>query len=85
MSTKMRWGDSLDDDDDTLPPSEVIGPDKNGVKQIIDYSKNETGETIKTTTKVKIIKVEKKIYQVRRQYCSLLTFQITFIRRSGFL
>eukprot|EP00951_Prasinocladus_malaysianus_P014637 scaffold111532_cov37-Prasinocladus_malaysianus.AAC.1 len=60
----MRWGDSLDDDDDTLPPTSVSGPDKNGIKIITEYLKNEKGQTVKRTTKVKVIKVEKKIYKV---------------------
>ena len=62
--SKMRWGDSLDDDDETLPPPSVSGPDKNGIKHITEYKKNDKGETIKTVSKVKVVKVEKKIYQV---------------------
>lgn len=29
--TKIRWGDTLDDED-ALPPTTVRGPDNNGVK-----------------------------------------------------
>eukprot|EP00191_Tetraselmis_sp_GSL018_P025077 CAMPEP_0177626256 /NCGR_PEP_ID=MMETSP0419_2-20121207/30552_1 /TAXON_ID=582737 /ORGANISM="Tetraselmis sp., Strain GSL018" /LENGTH=262 /DNA_ID=CAMNT_0019127289 /DNA_START=23 /DNA_END=808 /DNA_ORIENTATION=- len=63
MTAKMRWGDSLDDEDDALPPPEVLGPDKNGIKQLITYKKNDKGETIKQTCRVRVVKVEKKIYK----------------------
>lgn len=64
MAGKMRWGDSLDDDDDSLPPTQVIGPDKNGTKTVVEYYKNDKGESVKKTTKIKVVKVEKKIYKV---------------------
>eukprot|EP00873_Tetraselmis_striata_P020252 jgi/Tetstr1/440516/TSEL_028839.t1 len=63
MAGKMRWGDSLDDDDDSLPPTQVIGPDKNGTKTVVEYYKNDKGESVKKTTKIKVVKVEKKIYK----------------------
>lgn len=63
-ATKMRWGDTLDEDmGDELPPSSVVGPDAKGVKIVTTYRKNEKGETVKTVIKTKFTKVERKVYQ----------------------
>jgi hypothetical protein len=64
MGTKVRWGDTLDDED-ALPPTTVKGPDANGVKVVTEYYKGDKGEAFKKTTKTKIVKVEKKVYKVR--------------------
>ena len=61
---KVRWGDSLDEDD-SLPPNSVVGPDKHGIQTITDYKRNDNGEVVKTVTKVRISKVERKCYAVR--------------------
>lgn len=64
-ATKMRWGDTLDDDDaNDLPPSTETGPDARGFKTKVEYKRNDKGETVKVTTKTRIIKVEKKVYEV---------------------
>lgn len=60
---KIRWGDTVDDED-LLPPPIVKGPDENGIKTAIDYCKNEKGDVFKKTTKVKVVTVEKKVYKV---------------------
>ncbi|PNH06119.1 Eukaryotic translation initiation factor 3 subunit G [Tetrabaena socialis] len=60
---KVRWGDTLDDED-LLPPSVFKGPDDNGVKTAIEYFKNEKGDAFKKTTKVKVVTVEKKVYKI---------------------
>ena len=66
-ATKMRWGDALDDDDlNYLPPSTITGPDSRGIKTITDFKKNEKGETVKVTTRMRVVKIEKKQYEVRR-------------------
>jgi hypothetical protein len=65
MRSKLRWGDTLDDED-ILPPSTVKGPDDHGVKTLIDYYKNDKAEAMKKTTKVKVVTVEKKVYKVGR-------------------
>lgn len=70
-ATKIRWGDSLDDDD-SIPQNTITGPDKQGIKTITEYKKNEKGEIVKTVTKVRVSKVEKKIYAVSvAQICTL--------------
>jgi len=64
-ATKMRWGDTLDEDmGDELPPPSVVGPDAKGVKITTTYRKNDKGETVKTVIKTKFTKVERKAYQV---------------------
>lgn len=65
-TTKMRWGDTLDDDD-TLPPNVVRGPDDNGMKTAIEYYRNEKGDAVKKTTKLKITTVEKKVYKIAQE------------------
>ncbi|DBA83794.1 hypothetical protein WJX77_005203 [Trebouxia sp. C0004] len=63
-ATKMRWGDTLDEDmGDELPPPSVVGPDAKGVKITTTYRKNDKGETVKTVIKTKFTKVERKVYQ----------------------
>lgn len=42
MAARIRWGDAMDDDDDSspksvLPAPAVLGPDEKGVKTYIDY------------------------------------------------
>jgi translation initiation factor 3 subunit G len=63
IKSKIRWGDTLDDED-ALPPTTVKGPDSHGIKITTDYYKNDKGEAIKKVTKVKVVNVEKKVYQV---------------------
>lgn len=64
-ATKMRWGDSLDEDlGDDLPADSVVGPDAKGVKIVTQYRKNEKGDTVKTVIKTKFTKVERKVYKV---------------------
>lgn len=71
-ATKMRWGDTLDEDiGDVLPPTSVIGPDAKGVRTVTQYKKNDKGETVKTVIKTKFSKVERKVYksaQERREW-----------------
>lgn len=59
----MRWGDTLDDED-SLPPSSIKGPDDNGIKTLTEFHRNEKGDAFKKTTRAKVITVEKKVYQV---------------------
>ncbi|ONI00117.1 hypothetical protein PRUPE_6G068500 [Prunus persica] len=51
---KLRWGELEEDDgedlDFLLPPKQVIGPDENGIKKVIEYKFNEDGNKVKITT-----------------------------------
>ena len=62
-ATKIRWGDTLDEDD-SLPSNSIVGPDKSGVVTKTTYSRNDKGEIMKTVVKTRVSRVEKKIYAV---------------------
>lgn len=51
---KLRWGELEEDDgedlDFLLPPRQVIGPDENGIKKVIEYRFNDEGNKVKITT-----------------------------------
>ena len=51
---KLRWGELDEDDgedlDFLLPPRQVIGPDENGIKKVIEYKFNDDGNKVKITT-----------------------------------
>lgn len=57
--TKIRWGELDEDDgedlDFLLPPRQVIGPDENGIKKVIEYKFKEDGNKVRivTTTRVR--------------------------------
>ncbi|KAJ0244161.1 Eukaryotic translation initiation factor 3 subunit G [Hirschfeldia incana] len=58
-TSKFRWGE-MDEDDDLdflLPPKQVIGPDENGLKTVIEYKFNEEGSKVKITTKSRVRKL----------------------------
>ncbi|XP_022765104.1 eukaryotic translation initiation factor 3 subunit G-like [Durio zibethinus] len=60
-TSKLRWGE-LEEDDDLdflLPPKEVIGPDENGIKKVIEYKFNEDGNKVKITTTTRVRKLAK--------------------------
>ncbi|XP_024028096.1 eukaryotic translation initiation factor 3 subunit G-like [Morus notabilis] len=56
---KLRWGELEEDDGEDLafllPPRQVIGPDDNGIKKVIEYKFNDDGNKVKivTTTRVR--------------------------------
>lgn len=62
VATKNRWGDLLEEDEE-LPPSSTSGPDAKGVVTTVDYYRNDKGEVMKRTTKSRVVKIEKKIYE----------------------
>ncbi len=61
-----KWGDLLEEEEE-LPPSTTTGPDAKGVVTKVEYYRNEKGEVMKKTTKTRVVKIEKKVYKVRRQ------------------
>jgi hypothetical protein len=54
QQTKLRWGELEEDDaedlDFLLPPRQVIGPDENGIKKVVEYRFNDEGNKVKITT-----------------------------------
>lgn len=58
---KLRWGELDEDDgedlDFLLPPKQVIGPDDNGIKKVIEYKFNDDGNKVKITTTSRIRKL----------------------------
>ncbi|KAJ0266303.1 RNA recognition motif domain-containing protein [Hirschfeldia incana] len=55
-ASNYRWGDIGEDDDlgFLLPPRQVIGPDENGIKKVIEYRFNDEGRRIKVTTTTRV-------------------------------
>ncbi|KAL8146088.1 hypothetical protein AgCh_004000 [Apium graveolens] len=57
-SSRPRWGDVDDDNDDyLLPPREVIGPDENGIKKVIEYKLNHENKLVRVTTTSRVRKL----------------------------
>lgn len=55
---RPRWADVDDDNDDyLLPPREVIGPDANGIKKVIEYKLNHDNKLVRVTTTSRVRKV----------------------------
>ncbi len=67
MATKIRWGDTLDDDEVVvqMPQGSVTGPDERGVTTTVEYKRNDKGEIMKITTRVKTSRIQRKVYKVR--------------------
>ncbi|KAI3925650.1 hypothetical protein MKW98_001504 [Papaver atlanticum] len=64
---KPKWGNLEEEDgnnlDFLLPPPEVIGPDKEGIKKVISYKFNEDGFKVKVTT---TSRVTRKVIDTRK-------------------
>ncbi|THG16325.1 eukaryotic translation initiation factor 3 subunit G-like [Camellia sinensis] len=61
--SKLRWGELEEDDgedlDFLLPPRQVIGPDENGIKKVIEYKFNDEGNKVKIITTTRVRKLAK--------------------------
>ncbi|KAF2296118.1 hypothetical protein P3X46_014288 [Hevea brasiliensis] len=59
----LRWGELDEDDgedlDFLLPPKQIIGPDENGIKKVIEYKFNDDGDKVKITTTTRVRKLAK--------------------------
>ena len=65
MASNIRWADTLDDDEEReIPVGSVTGPDAKGVKTVIEYKKNDKGDVVKVTTRIKTSNIEKRVYKV---------------------
>ena len=70
MMMKQRWGDVLDEEEigqyvTPLPVPTETGPDFRGVKTFVSWKRNDKGELVKMTTRVRVAKIEKKTYKVQ--------------------
>lgn len=67
--SKLRWGELDEDDgedlDFLLPPRQVIGPDNNGIKKVIEYKFNDDGHKVKITTTTRVRKLAKARFSKR--------------------
>ena len=75
---RRRWGDEDPDDEDYLPPTEETQVDENGIKLRIEYYRNDKGQAIKKTTKIRVASVQQKVYKVERPEVTLNL--ITFLQ-----
>lgn len=64
---RRRWGDEDPEDEEYLPPPEETPVDENGIKQKIEYYRNEKGQTIRKITKIRVANVQLKVYNVRKE------------------
>ena len=57
--TRPRWADDDDDNDDDLilPPRQVIGPDQDGIKKVIEHKLNDENKLVRITTTTRVRKV----------------------------
>ena len=60
---RRRWGDA-DDDEDVLPEPTTVGPNDKGIITKTEYYKNAKGVAMKKITKVQLVKVQTKVYDV---------------------
>jgi hypothetical protein len=61
--SKLRWGDAVEDED-VLPDNVTTGPNDKGVLTKTEYYHNSKGEATKKTTKIQLVKVQTKVYEV---------------------
>ncbi|CAK9134826.1 unnamed protein product [Ilex paraguariensis] len=62
--SKLRWGELEEEDEGEdfnflLPPKQVIGPNENGIKRVIEYKFNDEGNKVKITTTTRVRKLAK--------------------------
>lgn len=60
--SKVRWGELEEEEDNEdyaylLPPRQVIGPDHNGLKKVIEHKFNDEGNKVKITTTSRVRKL----------------------------
>ena len=83
MATKIRWGDTLDDDEAVvqMPQGSVTGPDERGVTTTVEYKRNDKGEIMKITTRVKTSRIQRKVYKVCHPRSAKLPHDLKGCRR----
>ncbi|XVF08154.1 hypothetical protein REPUB_Repub06bG0201600 [Reevesia pubescens] len=63
----MENEDNVDDLALSLPPRQVIGPDENGIKKVIEYKFNEAGNKVKVTSTFRVRKVKMSKRAIERR------------------
>lgn len=63
IDRRPRWGDDEPGEEESLPPSEETEVDENGFKHLIEYFRNDKGQTVKKTTKIRVVSVQQKVYK----------------------
>ena len=63
MSMRMRWGDA-EDDEDVLPENSTVGPNDKGIMTKTEYFHNTKGEPMKKVTRIQLVKVQTRVYEV---------------------
>ncbi|KAM7491999.1 hypothetical protein LguiA_034920 [Lonicera macranthoides] len=62
-ASKLRWGELDEDDGEYLdflpPPKQIIGPDENGIKKVIEYKFRDDGNKVWITTPTRVRKLTK--------------------------
>ena len=61
MAPPGRWGDLLEEDEE-LPPSTTSGPDAKGLITKGEFFRNDKGEVVKRTTKIRTVKIERRVF-----------------------
>ena len=73
---RRRWGDEDPEDEDFLPPTEETDVDDHGIKLRIEYYRNDKGQAIKKTTKIRVASVQQKVYKADNSSCPARTWTI---------
>ena len=86
MMMKQRWGDVLDEEEigqyvTPLPAPMETGPDSRGVKTFVSWKRNDKGELVKMTTRVRVAKTEKKTYKVQLLSCPVGAIHLDYVSR----
>ncbi|KAL7120023.1 hypothetical protein ACP275_02G097800 [Erythranthe tilingii] len=67
--SKVRWGELEEDDgedlDFLLPPKQVIGPNENGIKKVVEFKFNDEGNKVKITTTSRVRKLANALLSKR--------------------
>lgn len=67
MATTGNWGDAEDGEIDVaaladgLPPRTVSAPDKEGIRTVVEYARNDEGNLLRTTRKIKTVRRSTKV------------------------
>eukprot|EP00033_Pygsuia_biforma_P000491 GCRY01000580.1.p1 GENE.GCRY01000580.1~~GCRY01000580.1.p1 ORF type:complete len:275 (-),score=31.92 GCRY01000580.1:72-896(-) len=61
---KKSWADTAEEQLDELPPTQISGPNEDGIKTVVEYREDEKGVRYKITSKIQCVK---KLEQVKKR------------------